>query len=83
MSKYDPLKEVKKNIGMVTVESVGYGVAGKIAGSIDTATGNTMASTAFGTGASLAGMPSLVNAGGSVVRSLEMLDYGKKKKKFY
>ena len=73
MSKYNPLKEIKKNIGMISTESVGYGVAGKIAGDIDVSLGSTVASKAFGTGASLAGMPSLVNA-------LEMLDYGKTKK---
>lgn len=80
--KYDPLKEVRKNVGMITTEAVGYGVAGKIAGSVDTATGNTMASKAFSMGSSLAGVPSLVQSGGSVIRSLEMLDYGKKKKRF-
>jgi len=36
MSKtFNPLKEVKMNIGMITTESVGYGVAGKIAGSMN------------------------------------------------
>lgn len=82
MKKYDPLKEVRMNIGMITTEAVGYGVAGKIAGSVDTATGNTMATKAFGMGSSLAGVPSLVHSSGSVIKSLEMLDYGKKKKKF-
>lgn len=79
MVRYDPVKEVRKNIGMITTESVGYGVAGKIAGSVDTATGNTMASTAFGVGASLAGVPSLVSSGGSLMRSLELLNVKKKK----
>ena len=81
MSKYDPMKEIKRNIGLVTTEAVGYGVAGKIAGSVDSATGSSVASSAFGTGASLAGVPSLVSAGGSVIRSLELLDYDKKGKK--
>ena len=83
MSKYNPMKEIRKNIGLVTTEAVGYGIAGKIAGVVDTSTGSTVAGKAFATGASLAGMPSLVQSGGSVIKSLEMLDYDSKKKKRY
>lgn len=75
MSKmYDPIKEVRKNIGMISTEAIGYGIAGKIAGDVDTATGNTVASSAFATGASLAGVPSLVSSSGSVLKSLKLLD---------
>lgn len=77
-SKYNPLKEVRKNIGLVTTEAVGYGIAGKIAGDVDTSLGTTTASTVFGTGASLAGMPSLVHSGGSVLKAVDSL-YKKKK----
>lgn len=75
--KYNPLKEVRTTVGMLSTEAVGYGVAGKLAGLDSTG----MASKAFGIGSSLAGVPSLTYAGGSVIRSLEMLDYGKKNKK--
>lgn len=77
--KYDPLKGIKKTQGMLMTESIGYGVAGKIAGSVDTATGNTMASKAFGMGASLAGVPSLMSGAKNVMDSLDSL-YPKKKK---
>lgn len=74
MSKYDPIKEVRKNIGMITTEAVGYGVAGKIAGDVDVAVGNHVATGAFATGASLAGMPSLVSSSSSLMKSLKLLD---------
>jgi hypothetical protein len=61
---------------MVTVESVGYGVAGKIAGSM----GSDVATKAFATGSSLAGIPSLAYGAGNVLNSLKMLDPKKKKK---
>ena len=77
MKKYNPLKEIRTNIGMVTTEAIGYGVAGKITGAVN----NPMADKAFSMGSSLAGVPSLVHGSGSVIRSLEMLDYGKKKRK--
>lgn len=79
MSKnYDPLKGVLKTNKLLMTESIGYGVAGKIAGSVDTATGNTMASQAFSTGASLAGVPSLVSGADNVMKSVESL-YKKRK----
>ena len=80
MSKnYDPLKGIKQTQIMLMTESLGYGIGGKLAGSVDTATGNTMASQAFGTGASLAGIPSLMSGAGNVMGSLDVL-YKKKKK---
>jgi len=68
---------------MISTESIGYGIDGKIAGDVDSSTGNTMASKAFSTGASLAGVPSLVQSGGSIMKSLEVLGNGKKKKKLF
>lgn len=64
---------------MISTEAVGYGVAGKIAGSVDTAVGNTVASNAFSTGASLAGIPSLVYGANNVMNSLKMLQPKKRK----
>jgi hypothetical protein len=61
---------------MLSVESVGYGVAGKLAG-MDT-TG--VANKAFSTGSSLAGMPSLVYGAGNVINSVESIFNPKKKK---
>lgn len=73
--KYNPLKEVRTTVGMLSTESVGYGVAGKIAG-LDT---SGVANKAFSMGSSLAGVPSLTYAGGSVIRSLDLLNVKKKK----
>jgi len=76
--RYDPLKEVKMNIGMTTTEAVGWGMAGKITGVVN----NPVADKAFGMGSSLAGVPSLVQGSGSIIKSLGVFDsYGKKKKK--
>ena len=75
--KYDPLKGVNTTTQMLMTESIGYGVAGKIAG----ATGDATALKAFGTGSSLAGVPSLVHGAGNVVNSLGMLTPKKRKHK--
>jgi hypothetical protein len=61
---------------MLSVETVGYGVAGKLAG-MDT-TG--VASKAFSTGSSLAGMPSLVYGAGNVMNAVDDMFKQKKKK---
>lgn len=61
---------------MLSVESVGYGVAGKLAG-MDT-TG--VATKAFSTGSSLAGMPSLVYGASNVMGAVDDLFKQKKKK---
>ena len=76
---YDPIKGVKKTIGMVTTESIGYGISGKIAGDVDIAVGNHIATGAFATGSALAGVPSLTFSDGNVLKSLDSL-YPKKKK---
>lgn len=65
---------------MLTVESVGYGVAGKIAGSVDTSLGSTVATKAFSTGSSLAGVPSLVYGAGNVMNAVDNMFKQKKKK---
>lgn len=77
-SKYDPLKGIRKTQASITTESIGYGVAGKIAGDVDTAVGSTVATKAFSTGASLAGVPSLVSGAGNVMDAVNNL-YKKKK----
>ena len=74
------MKGVLNTTKMVSTEAVGYGIAGKIAGSVDTATGNTMASKAFSTGSSLAGVPSLVHGAGNVLDSVESIFKQKKRK---
>jgi hypothetical protein len=76
--RYNPFKEVKMNIGMTTTEAIGWGTSGKITGAIN----NPVADKAFGIGSSLAGVPSLVQASGSVLKGLGMFDsYGKRKHK--
>jgi hypothetical protein len=61
------MRGVSNTTRMLTTEAVGYGVAGKIAG-MDT-TG--VASKAFATGSSLAGMPSLVYSASEVERAVD------------
>lgn len=73
--KYDPLKGIRKTQATLITEAVGYSVAGKIA-SLDT-TG--VANTAFATGSSLAGVPSLMSGAKNVMDSVNSL-YPKKKK---
>jgi hypothetical protein len=75
----DNLKGIKKTQQMLMAESIGYGVGGKIAGDVDLATGNHIATNAFSTGASLAGVPSLMSGTKNVMDSLNSL-YPKKKK---
>jgi hypothetical protein len=75
--KYNPVKGVSNMNKMLLTESIGYGVAGKITGVID----NPVATKAFSTGSSLAGVPSLAYAGGNVIKSLDMLSPKKSKKK--
>ena len=77
-SKYDPLKGIKKTQASILTESIGYGVAGKIAGDVDTSLGSTVATKAFSTGASFAGVPSLVSGAGNVMDAVNNL-YKKKK----
>lgn len=74
------LKGVNNTTRMIITEGVGYGVAGKVAGSVDTALGSTTASNVFSTGASLAGVPSLMGSASNVLGSLEMLSPKKKKR---
>ena len=71
------IKGVHNTTGMLITETIGYGVAGKIAGMDTTGIGNK----ALGTGASLAGVPSIVYGAGNVINSLEMLGSTKKKRK--
>ena len=77
--EHNPLKGIRKTQQMLMTESIGYGIGGKLAGDVDTATGNTMATKAFSTGASLAGVPSLMSGAKNVMDSLNTL-YPKKKK---
>ena len=72
--KYNALKGVQQTTAMLSTEALGYGVAGKLAG-MDT---SGVANKAFSVGSSLAGVPSLVYAGGSVIRSLDLLNVKKK-----
>lgn len=64
---------------MISTEAVGYGVAGKLASSVDVATGNTMASKSFGIGSSLAGMPSMVYSINEVEKAVDNMFIKKKK----
>jgi hypothetical protein len=70
------MKGVLNTTKGVTTEAVGYGVAGKIAGSI----GSDVATKAFSTGSSLAGMPSLVYGASNVMGAVDDLFKQKKKK---
>jgi len=79
MSSYKKyMKGVNDTTKSIITESVGYGVAGKIAGDIDTSLGGTVASKAFSTGSALAGVPSLVSGAGNVMNAVNSL-YKKKK----
>jgi hypothetical protein len=64
---------------MVSTEAVGYGIAGKLAGNVDVATGNNMASKSFGIGSSLAGMPSMVYGINEVEKAVDDMFIKKKK----
>jgi hypothetical protein len=75
--KYDPLKGINMTTKMLATESIGYGVAGQISGSI-TGPGADVSTKAFSTGSSLAGIPSLTYSAGNVMKSLDSL-YKKKK----
>lgn len=75
------MKKIQQNQGLLMTEAVGYGVGGKIASTVDTSLGTTTASGVFSTGASLAGVPSLVHGAGNVLGSLKMLDQGAKKRR--
>ena len=77
--KYDPLKGIMNTQKMLMTETVGYGIAGNIAGSI-TGPGATVANQAFTIGSSMAGIPSLISGTSNVMNSLDML-YPQKKKK--
>ena len=74
------MKGVLGTTKMISTEAIGYGVAGKMAGSVDTSLGTTIASKAFSTGSSLAVVPSLVYGTGNVLNSLKMLEMKKKRK---
>ena len=80
--KYNPQKDIMKNIGLTIGTGVGLGVTGKIASSVDTATGTTTASGIFASTAPLMAQVPLVSAGSSLINSLSMLDFDKKKKKW-
>ena len=73
--KYDPLKEIKKITGSTTGVLVGTYVVGSI-GSLSTHT-----PAGVYTGIGLMGKMPVVQAGGSLLRSLEMLNPPKRKKK--
>jgi len=62
-------------------ESVGYGVAGKIAGDVDTSLGSTVASKTFSTGSVFAGVPSLMSGAGNVMGAMNDVFGVKRKKK--
>lgn len=79
--KYDPRKEVMKNISLTIGTGVGLGVSGKIASGVDTATGTTTASSMFAQTAPIIGVVPLVHTGKTLIGSMSMLDVDKKKKK--
>jgi len=74
--KYDPLKGVNMQTRMLATETIGVGLAFKVAGT----DANALKVASMGT--SLAGMPSLAYGAGNVLNSLSMLTPSKKKKKY-
>jgi hypothetical protein len=75
------MKGIRNTTGMLMAESVGYGIGGRMAGDVDAAVGNHVATNAFSNGASLAGIPSLVSGSSNVLGSLKLLNQGKHRKK--
>ena len=74
------MKGVLNTTKMISTEAIGYGIAGKIASSVDSSLGTSTASNVLSTGSSFAGMPSLVYSAGTVMNSLKMLEMKKKRK---
>jgi hypothetical protein len=78
MSDYDPFKGINKTTRLLVTEGIGYGIAGNIANTVDTAVGNHIATDVFSTGASMAGIPSLLSGTENVMDSVNNL-FKKKK----
>ncbi|CAK0751051.1 hypothetical protein CCP3SC1AL1_1820003 [Gammaproteobacteria bacterium] len=74
------MKGIRRTTGMLMTESVGYGTAGIVAGSI-TGPGAPAAMNAFTIGSSMAGIPSLVSGSSNVLGSLKMLNQTKHRKR--
>jgi hypothetical protein len=74
------MKGIRRTTGMLMTESVGYGTAGIVAGSI-TGPGAPVAMHAYTVGSSMAGIPSLVSGSSNVLGSLKMLNQTKHRKR--
>jgi hypothetical protein len=73
--RYDPIKGVSMQNRMLMTETIGTGLAFKVAGTDSHAIG------AATMGTSLAGMPSLAYGAGNVLKSLDMLTPNRKHRK--
>jgi hypothetical protein len=74
------VKGINRTTKMLMTETVGYGTAGIVAGSI-TGPGAPVAMNAYTVGSSMAGIPSLVSGSANVLGSLKMLNQGKNRKR--
>ena len=75
--KYNPLRGVQMQNRMLLTETIGTGLAFKVAGN------DTNALNAAKIGTSLAGVPSLTYSAGNVLGSLKMLEMKQKRKRYY
>jgi len=73
--KFNPLKAVNMQTRMLATETVGVGVAFKLAGD------NPAALSAAKIGTSMAGMPSLVFGAGNVLKSIDSMYPSRKRRR--
>ena len=79
--KYNPTKEIGKITGSLVATSLGVSIPYQVAGSMPSGTGRTMALQGLGTPTRLMPMIPMVQTGGSIMRSLDMLDVKPKKRR--
>ena len=70
--KYNPVRGIGENIGLASMEGIGYSIPFSIAGTM-TGESAVLGGQVATIGSSLAGMPTLIHDSGNVLRSMDML----------
>lgn len=77
--RYDPIKGVSRNIGLMSMEGIGYSIPFHIAGNM-TGDSAVVATRVATVGSSLAGLPTLTHASTNLLRQMDDL-YPKRRRR--
>jgi hypothetical protein len=71
--KYDPIRGIGENIGLASMESIGYSIPYQIAGTM-TGESAVIGAHVATVGSSLAGLPTLIHGSSNLLKSMSFFD---------